>query len=81
MQTALAEFADKYFEEDEEDEDYDDYDYGNESVMMQHVEFDENNPLLQPIHGISLEDYAAAAAKMASGATEDEVAKALGVER
>ncbi|MGP2569681.1 DUF6620 family protein [Ornithobacterium rhinotracheale] len=80
MQTALAEFADKYFEE-EEDEDYDDYDYGNESVMMQHVEFDENNPLLQPIHGISLEDYAAAAAKMASGATEDEVAKALGVER
>ena len=38
------------------------------------------NPLLEPIHGITLEDYSAACAKMGSGLSEDDVAKALGVE-
>jgi hypothetical protein len=38
------------------------------------------NPLLAPIHGITLEDYSAACAKMGSGLSEDQVAKALGVE-
>lgn len=38
------------------------------------------NPLLEPIHGISLEDYSAACAKLANGLTEDGVATALGVE-
>ncbi|AOM79694.1 DUF6620 family protein [Pedobacter steynii] len=38
------------------------------------------NPLLEPIHGISLEDYSAACAKMGSGLSENEAAKALGVE-
>lgn len=38
------------------------------------------NPLLEPIHGVTLEDYSAACAKMGSGLSEDQVAKALGVE-
>lgn len=38
------------------------------------------NPLLDPIHGITLEDYSAACAKLGSGLSEDDVAKALGVE-
>ncbi|HVI44493.1 MAG TPA: DUF6620 family protein [Chitinophaga sp.] len=38
------------------------------------------NPLLAPIHGITLEDYSAACAKIGSGLSEEEVAKALGVE-
>lgn len=48
---------------------------------MEQVDFDPNNPMLQPIHGISLEDYAAANAKIVNGMSEDEVVKALGVER
>lgn len=38
------------------------------------------NPLLAPIHGVTLEDYSAACAKIASGVSEDAVATALGVE-
>lgn len=38
------------------------------------------NPLLAPIHGITLEDYSAACAKLGSGLSEQDVAKALGVE-
>ena len=38
------------------------------------------NPLLAPIHGITLEDYSAACAKIGSGLSEDDIAKALGVE-
>lgn len=38
------------------------------------------NPLLEPIHGISLEDYSAACAKLANGLTEDTIASVLGVE-
>jgi hypothetical protein len=38
------------------------------------------NPLLQPIHGISLQDYAAASSKMANGVSIDAIVKALGVE-
>ena len=38
------------------------------------------NPLLEPIHGITLEDYGAACARLGSGLSEDDVAKALGVE-
>lgn len=37
------------------------------------------NPLLAPIQGITLEDYSAACAKMGSGLSEEQVAKALGV--
>ncbi|NLR57540.1 hypothetical protein HGH93_05490 [Chitinophaga polysaccharea] len=39
-----------------------------------------DNPLLEPIHGITLEDYSAACAKMGSGLSEADIAKALGVE-
>ncbi len=42
--------------------------------------FMSQNPLLAPIHGISLEDYSAACAKQANGLTEETVAQALGVE-
>lgn len=38
------------------------------------------NPLLAPIHGITLEDYSAACAKIGSGLSEADVATALGVE-
>ena len=38
------------------------------------------NPLLAPIHGITLEDYSAACAKMGNGLSEAAIAKALGVE-
>ncbi|MBB6499200.1 DUF6620 family protein [Pedobacter cryoconitis] len=38
------------------------------------------NPLLTPIHGITLEDYSAACAKLGSGLSEADVAKALGIE-
>ena len=39
-----------------------------------------SNPLLEPIHGVSLYDYAGISAKMAAGISEDEIFKALGIE-
>ncbi|WP_437921307.1 DUF6620 family protein [Sphingobacterium sp. LRF_L2] len=39
-----------------------------------------SNPLLEPIHGVSLYDYAAISAKIASGASEKEVCQLLGIE-
>ena len=39
-----------------------------------------SNPLLEPIHGISLRDYAAISAKMASGVEESEICRALSIE-
>ena len=36
--------------------------------------------MLQPIHGVSLQDYAAAASKMANGMSADEVCKRLGID-
>lgn len=38
------------------------------------------NSLLEPIHGITLEDYSAACAKLGNGLSETDIAKALGVE-
>lgn len=74
-------FLNKY-EEEEEEEDFSDFEgFGNMFQGMEQVDFDPNNPMLQPVHGISLEDYAAASSKMASGMNENEVSKALGVER
>jgi hypothetical protein len=40
-----------------------------------------SNPLLEPIHGVSLYDYAAISAKLASGTGEKEILEALGIER
>ena len=39
------------------------------------------NPLLEPIHGVSLQDYAAISAKMASGIDVKEICKTLGIEQ
>ncbi|MCG2618012.1 hypothetical protein LZZ85_27160 [Terrimonas sp. NA20] len=39
-----------------------------------------SNPLLEPIHGVSLYDYAAISAKMASGIDVKEICKKLGIE-
>lgn len=41
---------------------------------------EENNPLLEPIHGISLYDYSAINAKIVSGMTEEEVCKIFQIE-
>src|SRR3954471_20901682 len=38
------------------------------------------NPLLAPIHGVTLEDYSAACARIANGVSEAAVAAALGIE-
>lgn len=73
---ALQEFLGKYGDDDDYDENFQWSD-----APMQQVDFDENNPLLQPIHGVSLYDYSAACAKIANGMSEDTVAKAFGIER
>lgn len=41
---------------------------------------DENNPLLAPVHGITLRDYAAICAKLGSGAPENDIYKAFGID-
>lgn len=42
---------------------------------------DDNNPLLAPIHGVSLQDYGAISSKIASGASVEDVCKALNIEK
>ncbi len=42
---------------------------------------DENNPLLQPIHGVTLQDFAAAAAKIGTGLSTEDIIKAVGVDK
>jgi hypothetical protein len=39
-----------------------------------------SNPLLEPIHGVSLYDYATISAKIASGISQEDILKALGIE-
>lgn len=39
-----------------------------------------SNPLLEPIHGVSLFDYAAVCAKLGAGVAENDVLSALGIE-
>ncbi|MDR6967319.1 hypothetical protein J2X31_001326 [Flavobacterium arsenatis] len=39
-----------------------------------------SNPLLEPIHGVSLQDYSTITAKIASGLDVKEICKALGIE-
>jgi hypothetical protein len=39
-----------------------------------------SNPLLEPIHGVSIQDYAAISAKMASGIDMKDICKLLGIE-
>lgn len=40
-----------------------------------------NNPLLEPIHGVTLQDYSVISAKMVSGIDEAEILKTLGIEK
>jgi len=40
-----------------------------------------DNPLLEPIHGISLRDYAGIAMKMTQGVSEEEILKAMGIDK
>lgn len=42
---------------------------------------DPNDPNMQPVHGITIFDYAAGAAKIGEGCTEEQVCEALGIER
>lgn len=42
---------------------------------------DPNDPNMQPVHGITLFDYAAGAAKIGEGCTEEQICQSLGVER
>ncbi|GJQ07203.1 hypothetical protein CAPN010_13610 [Capnocytophaga cynodegmi] len=85
----LNRFSDEFLErhgyeaDDEEDDDYDDEPSVNYSEFVNpfmNMTHDTNNPLLQPIHGVSLEDYAAAAANMANGMSDEQVCKKLGIE-
>jgi hypothetical protein len=50
-------------------------------ATMSSAKNDGSNPLLEPIHGISLQDYAVASAKMANGVSVEAIAKALGIEK
>ncbi len=42
---------------------------------------DPNDPNMQPVHGITIFDYAAGAAKIGEGCTEEQICQTLGVER
>ena len=42
---------------------------------------DPNDPLLQPVHGVSIADYAAGMLKAGEGVSEDQISAALGIER
>ena len=42
---------------------------------------DPNDPNMQPVHGITIADYAAGAAKIGEGCSKEQVCAALGVER
>ena len=61
------------------DENGEEYDTSFENPYM-NMAHDDSNPMLQPIHGISLQDYAAAASKMTNGMSADEVCKRLGID-
>ena len=60
------------------------FDVGAASVgytTMNTATEDPNDPQLQPVHGITIYDYAAGAAKLGAGCTEEQVCQVLGVER
>ena len=44
------------------------------------VKFDDNNPFLEPVHGISLRDYTAMCLKISAGVDYNEVCRAMGIE-
>jgi len=50
-------------------------------VMFGYEKHDDNNPLLAPIHGVTLQDYGAMASKIASGVPAEALCKALNIEK
>ncbi|MGK9118417.1 DUF6620 family protein [Olivibacter jilunii] len=42
---------------------------------------DPKDPQLQPVHGVTIFDYAVGAAKLGEGCTEEQICRALGIER
>lgn len=50
-------------------------------TTYENAKADDNNPLLQPIHGITLEDYGAACAKISNNVSTEDVCKVLGIEQ
>ena len=50
-------------------------------ATMNTAKEDPNDPNMQPVHGISIADYAAGAAKIGEGCSKEQVCVALGVER
>lgn len=48
--------------------------------MGNNIQEDENNPLLEPVHGINLRDYSAICAKLGSGVDENDIYKAFGID-
>lgn len=82
LEEAFETFSENHDQEEDDEDDFSGFEgMGGMHQGMEQVDFDPNNPLLHAVHGISLEDYAAAASKMASGMSDDQVASALGVER
>ena len=55
--------------------------YNSEFDNFAKVSFDESNPLLEPVHWITLEDYACSAYFLSNWFSEDDICKALWVER
>lgn len=50
-------------------------------TTMNTAKEDPNDPNMQPVHGITIADYAAGAAKIGAGCSKEQVCAALGVER
>ncbi len=77
------EISEEFLEKHGDGDYYDDYEEQNTSFVnpYMNMQHDPNNPMLQPIHGISLQDYAAAAANAANGMSDEEICKRLGIDR
>jgi hypothetical protein len=50
------------------------------AMMGNNMQEDENNPLLAPVHGISLRDYSAICAKLGSSVAEEDIYTAFGID-
>ncbi len=55
--------------------------YNVTSFATGSAKHDENNPLLAPVHGVTLQDYAAMGNKLAAGISINDLLAALGIEK
>ncbi len=55
--------------------------YNITSFATGSAKHDENNPLLAPVHGVTLQDYAAMGNKLAAGISIEKLLAALGIEK